>query len=90
MLTRYFYNSLVKFEQPIGFRDAYSDMLDPIDVAAKLKEKGKWSLFGLSSGSCLHSATRIGTAADHGRKAAGGGRSGKGPEVGPTGAGQED
>jgi tetratricopeptide (TPR) repeat protein len=38
ILTRYFYNSLAKFEQgPTGFRDAYGDMLNAIDVRGEVK-----------------------------------------------------
>lgn len=42
ILTRYFYNSLTKFEQgPIGFRDAYGDMLNAIDVRGETKRAGQ-------------------------------------------------
>lgn len=38
ILTQYFYDALVKFEKgPIGFRDAYSDLLNAIDVRAETK-----------------------------------------------------
>jgi tetratricopeptide (TPR) repeat protein len=38
ILTRYFYNSLVKFEKdPAGFREAYGDILDGVDVKAEQK-----------------------------------------------------
>lgn len=38
ILTRYFYNSLVKFErEPVGFRDAFGAMVNDIDVRAESK-----------------------------------------------------
>ena len=38
ILTRYFYDSLIKFEkEPIGFRDAYSNLVNNIDVKAEAK-----------------------------------------------------
>jgi tetratricopeptide (TPR) repeat protein len=38
ILTRYFYDALLKFEKdPAGLRSAYSDMLDGIDVKAQQK-----------------------------------------------------
>lgn len=38
ILTEYFYNALAKFEQgPTGFRDAYSDLLNAIDVRGETK-----------------------------------------------------
>ena len=38
ILTQYFYNALAKFEQgPTGFRDAYSDLLNGIDVRGETK-----------------------------------------------------
>jgi hypothetical protein len=38
ILTRYFYDSLVKFEkEPIGFRDAYSNLVNNIDLKAEAK-----------------------------------------------------
>lgn len=38
ILTRYFYDALVKFEkEPIGFRDAYSNLVNSIDVKAEAK-----------------------------------------------------
>ena len=38
ILTRYFYDSLVKFEkEPIGFRDGYSNLVNNIDVKAEAK-----------------------------------------------------
>jgi tetratricopeptide (TPR) repeat protein len=38
ILTRYFYNALAKFEQgPTGFRDAYGDLLNAIDVRGESK-----------------------------------------------------
>ncbi len=38
ILTRYFYDSLIKFEkEPVGFRDAYSSLVNNIDVRAEAK-----------------------------------------------------
>ena len=38
ILTRYFYDALVKFEKdPVGFRDAYGDILNAIDVHGEMK-----------------------------------------------------
>lgn len=38
ILTRYFYNALVKFEKdPVGFREAYGDILDGVDIKAEQK-----------------------------------------------------
>lgn len=38
ILTRYFYDSLLKFEkEPIGFRDAYSNLVNNIDVKGEAK-----------------------------------------------------
>jgi tetratricopeptide (TPR) repeat protein len=41
ILTRYFYDALVKFEkEPTGFRDAYGDMLNAVDVRGENKRAG--------------------------------------------------
>ncbi len=42
ILTQYFYNSLAKFEPgPTGFRDAYGDLLNGIDVRGEAKRAGQ-------------------------------------------------
>jgi tetratricopeptide (TPR) repeat protein len=42
ILTEYFYNALAKFEHgPTGFRDAYGDMLNAIDVRGEAKRAGQ-------------------------------------------------
>jgi hypothetical protein len=41
ILTQYFYDELAKFEKgPTGFRDAYNDLLNGIDVRAESKRAG--------------------------------------------------
>ncbi len=38
ILTRYFYDSLIKFErEPVGFRDAFGNLVNAIDVKAEAK-----------------------------------------------------
>ncbi len=50
ILTRYFYNSLLKFEKdPEGLRTAYSEMLDNIDVKAQQKAANEVQFADVSS-----------------------------------------
>jgi hypothetical protein len=55
ILTRYFYDALAKFEKdPVGFRDAYSDILGGIDVRAEAKRAANIEFAGNSSPDVLY------------------------------------
>ena len=55
ILTRYFYDALVKFEKgPTGFRDAYGDMLNAIDVRGESKRAGNIEFAGQASPEVLY------------------------------------
>jgi len=50
ILTGYFYNSLAKFEQgPTGIRDAYSDLLNAIDVRGETKRAAQVEFASLAA-----------------------------------------
>src|SRR5207253_9556323 len=55
ILTRYFYDALAKFEKgPTGFRDAYGDMLNAIDVRGESKRAGNIEFAGQASPEVLY------------------------------------
>jgi tetratricopeptide (TPR) repeat protein len=55
VLTRYFYDALAKFEKdPVGFRDAYSDILAGIDVKSEAKRAANIEFAGNSSPDVLY------------------------------------
>jgi tetratricopeptide (TPR) repeat protein len=55
ILTRSFYDALIKFEKdPVGFRDAYSDILAGIDVRTEAKRAANIEFAGNSSPDVLY------------------------------------
>ena len=55
ILTRYFYDALAKFEKgPVGFRDAYGEMLNAIDVRGEGKRAGNIEFAGQASPEVLY------------------------------------
>jgi hypothetical protein len=55
ILTRYFYDALAKFEkEPTGFRDAYGNMLNAIDVHGETKRAGNIEFASQASPEVLH------------------------------------
>ena len=59
ILTRYFYDELVKFEKdPAGMRTAYSGMLERIDLGKEMKRASMLEFAGEASPELLHLASR--------------------------------
>jgi tetratricopeptide (TPR) repeat protein len=59
VLTRYFYDELVKFEKdPAGLRNVYTGMLGGIDVGREMKRASLLEFAGEASPELLHLATR--------------------------------
>jgi tetratricopeptide (TPR) repeat protein len=59
VLTRYFYDALVKFEKdPAGMRDAYSSLVGSIDVGKEMKRASLVQFSGEAAPELLHLAGR--------------------------------
>ena len=59
ILTRYFYDELIKFEKdPIGLRNSYASMLDSIDVGREMKRASLLEFSSEASPELLHLAQR--------------------------------
>jgi hypothetical protein len=59
VLTRYFYDALVKFEKdPAGMRNAYSDMVSSIDIGKEMKRASAIEFSGEAAPELLHLAGR--------------------------------
>ncbi len=59
VLTRYFYDELVKFEKdPAGLRNAYTGMLGGIDVGKEMKRASMLEFAGEAAPELLHLASR--------------------------------
>jgi len=59
VLTRYFYDAMVKFEKdPAGMRNAYADMVNSIDVGKEMKRASLIQFSGEASPELLHLAGR--------------------------------
>ena len=59
VLTRYFYDALGKFEKdPVGMRDAYSSLLNSIDVGREMKRASLIEYSGEAAPELLHLAGR--------------------------------
>jgi tetratricopeptide (TPR) repeat protein len=57
ILTRYFYDALIKFEKdPAGLRNAYAEMLNSIDVAKERKRASQIEFAGEAAPELLHLA----------------------------------
>jgi tetratricopeptide (TPR) repeat protein len=57
VLTRYFYEALIKFEKdPAGLRAMYAEMLDGIDVGKEMKRTGQIQFAGEAAPELLHLA----------------------------------
>ncbi len=57
VLTRYFYDALIKFEKdPAGMRNAYSEMLGGIDVGKEMKRASQIQFAGEAAPELLHLA----------------------------------
>ena len=59
VLTRYFYDALVKFEKdPVGMRDAYASLVGSIDVGKEMKRASQVQFSGEAAPELLHLAGR--------------------------------
>src|ERR1700674_5544093 len=59
VLTRYFYDALVKFEKdPAGMRDAYASLVGSIDVGKEMKRASQVQFSGEAAPELLHLAGR--------------------------------
>jgi len=59
VLTRYFYEALVKFEKdPAGMRNAYSDLVSSIEVGKEMKRASQIEFSGEATPELLHLAGR--------------------------------
>jgi tetratricopeptide (TPR) repeat protein len=57
ILTRYFYDALLKFEKdPAGLRNVYAEMLDGIDVGKEMKRASQVQFSGEAAPELLHLA----------------------------------